>query len=101
MFYFWIAVKAVSSHCFFSIRGVASATMIAGDMQAMTGVSEMARKLMSACEDAMAIINCLPPSERFDDEASNPILELFFEASNPRLKLRMARYGGSLYCKAT
>jgi hypothetical protein len=32
--------------------------MIAGDMQAMTGVSEMARKLMSACEDAMAIINC-------------------------------------------
>lgn len=37
-------------------------------------------------------------SERFDDEASNPILELFFEASNPRLKLRMAGYGGSLYC---
>ena len=37
-------------------------------------------------------------SERFDDEASNPILELFFEASNPRLNLPMARYGGRLYC---
>jgi hypothetical protein len=32
--------------------------MLAGDMQAMTGVSEMAQKLISACEDAMAIINC-------------------------------------------
>jgi hypothetical protein len=51
LFYFWIAVKAVSSHCFFSIRGAASAAMIAGDMQAMTGVSEMARKLMGVCED--------------------------------------------------
>jgi hypothetical protein len=32
--------------------------MIAGDMQAMTDVSEMAQKLMSTCEGAMTIINC-------------------------------------------
>jgi hypothetical protein len=39
LFYFWIVVKAVSTHCFFSIREVASAAIIAGDMQArMTGV---------------------------------------------------------------
>jgi hypothetical protein len=31
--------------------------MIAGDMQAMTDVSEMAQKLISVCVDAMAIIN--------------------------------------------
>ena len=59
LFYFWIVVKVVSSHCLFSIREVASATNIAGDMQAMTDVSEMAQKLMSVCEDAMAIINCV------------------------------------------
>jgi hypothetical protein len=29
--------------------------MIAGDTQAMTGVSEMAQKLISTCEGAMAI----------------------------------------------
>ena len=32
----------------FSIREVASATMIAGDMQAMTDVSEMAQELMNS-----------------------------------------------------
>jgi hypothetical protein len=31
----------VSSHCFFSIREVASAAMIASDTQAMTDVSDM------------------------------------------------------------
>jgi hypothetical protein len=60
LFYFWIAVKAVSSHCFFSIREVASAAMLAGDMQAMTDVSEMAQELISVCEDAMAIIDQVP-----------------------------------------
>jgi hypothetical protein len=58
LFYFWIAAKAVSSHCFFSIREAASATMLAGDMQAMTGVSEMAQKLISVCEDAMTTTSC-------------------------------------------
>ena len=58
LFYFWIVVKAVSSHCFFSIREVASATIIAGDMQAMSDVSEMAQKLIGVCEDAMAITSC-------------------------------------------
>ena len=32
--------------------------MVAGDMQAMTDVSEMAQKLMSTCEGAMAITSC-------------------------------------------
>ena len=76
---FWIAVKAVSSHCFFSIREVASATMIAGDMQAMTDVSEMAQKLISVCEEAMAIINCantegdahVAATAAFDEAASS------------------------------
>ena len=60
LFYFWIVVKAVRSHCFFSIREreVTSVPIITGDMQAMTGVSEMAREIMSACESAMAIMNC-------------------------------------------
>jgi hypothetical protein len=48
----------VSSHCFFSIREVASAAIVVGDMQAKTDVSEMARKLISVCEEAMAIITC-------------------------------------------
>jgi hypothetical protein len=46
-------------HCFFSIREVTSVAIIAGDMQAMTGVSEMAQKLMSTCGGAMIIINCV------------------------------------------
>jgi hypothetical protein len=50
----------VSSHCFFSIREVASAAMLAGDMQAMTDVSEMAQELISVCEDAMTIIDQVP-----------------------------------------
>ena len=85
LFYFWIVVKAVSSHCFFSIREVASATNIAGDMQAMTDVSEMAQKLMSICEDAMAIINCdTTESDEHDtataafDEAASSLEELGF-----------------------
>jgi hypothetical protein len=32
--------------------------MLAGDMQAMTDVSEMAQKLISACEDAMTTTSC-------------------------------------------
>jgi hypothetical protein len=59
--------------------------MIAGDMQAMTGVSEMARKLMSACEDAMAIINCAnTEGDEHDtataafDEAASSLGELGF-----------------------
>jgi hypothetical protein len=47
------SVKAVSSHCFFSIREATSVAMIAGDTQAMTDVSEMAQKLMSTCEGAL------------------------------------------------
>jgi hypothetical protein len=58
LFYFWIVVKAVSSHCFFSIRDVASAAVLAGDMRAMTDVSEMAQNLISVCEEAMTTINC-------------------------------------------
>jgi hypothetical protein len=41
----------------FSIREVTSVAIIAGDMQAMTDVSEMAQKLMSACEGAMTAIS--------------------------------------------
>ena len=48
----------MSTHCFFSIREVTSVTIIAGDMQAMTDVSEMAQKLISACEEAMTTTNC-------------------------------------------
>ena len=58
LFYFWIVAKAVSSHCFFSIREVTSVTIIAGGMQAMTDVSEMAQELMNSFEDAMAIMDC-------------------------------------------
>jgi hypothetical protein len=48
----------VSAHCFFSIREVTSVTIIAGDMQAVTDVSEMAQELMNTCEGAMAIMGC-------------------------------------------
>jgi hypothetical protein len=59
--------------------------MIAGDMQAMTDVSEMARKLMSACEDAMAITSCAnTEGDEHDtataafDEAASSLGELGF-----------------------
>jgi hypothetical protein len=85
LFYFWIVVKAVSSHCFFSIREVASAAIIAGDTQAMTGVSEMAQKLMSTCEGAMTTISCAnTESDEHDtataafDEAASKLEELGF-----------------------
>jgi hypothetical protein len=61
--------------------------MIAGDMQAMTDVSEMARELMSACEDAMAmaIISCAnTEGDEHDtataafDEAASSLGELGF-----------------------
>jgi hypothetical protein len=59
--------------------------MIAGDMQAMTGVSEMAQKLMSTCESAMAIIYCADTdSDGHDaattafDEAASKLEELGF-----------------------
>jgi hypothetical protein len=60
--------------------------MIAGDTRAMTGVSEMAQKLMSTCEGAMAIMNCAdtgsgahdPASNDFE-EASSQLEELGFE----------------------
>jgi hypothetical protein len=58
-FYFWIVVKAVSSHCFFSIREVASAAMIASETRAMTDVSDMVQKLISTCEGAMTTISCV------------------------------------------
>ena len=78
--------QGMSSHCFFSIREVASATNIAGDMQAMTDVSEMAQKLISACEDAMVIISCdntegdahVVATAAFDEAASS-LGELGFE----------------------
>ena len=77
-YFFWIVVKAVSSHCFFSIREVASATIIAGDMQAMSDVSEAARELISACEDAMVIINC----DSTEDDAHGVATAAFDEAAS-------------------
>jgi hypothetical protein len=86
-FYFWIVVDAVIGHCFFSIREVTSVAIIAGDMQAMTDVSEMAQKLMSPSEGAMAIINCADTGRRgahhtasaaFEDSSSQ-LEELGFE----------------------
>jgi hypothetical protein len=54
-------------------------------MQAMTDVSEMAHKLMSVCEDAMAIINCVgTEGDEHDtataafDEAASSLEELGF-----------------------
>ena len=69
----------MSPHCFFSIREVASAAMIASETQAMTDVSDMAQKLMRTCEGAMAIINCVntesddhdTATAAFDEAASN------------------------------
>jgi hypothetical protein len=59
--------------------------MLAGDMQAMTDVSEMAQKLISACEDAMAVIICAnTESDAHDtataafDEAASSLGELGF-----------------------
>jgi hypothetical protein len=59
--------------------------MIAGDLQAMTDVSEMAQKLMSTCESAMAIICCADTeSDEHDaantafDEAASKLEELGF-----------------------
>ena len=44
--------------------------MIAGDMQAMTDVSEMAQKLMNSFEDAMAIMGCADTGSTAYDRAS-------------------------------
>jgi hypothetical protein len=44
--------------------------MIAGDMQAMTDVSDMAQKLMSACGGAMAITNCADTESGAHDTAT-------------------------------
>jgi hypothetical protein len=73
-------------HCFFSIREVTSVTIIAGDMQAMTGVSEVAQKLMSTCGGAMTIINCVDTESGAHDTAtaafegaSSQLEELGFE----------------------
>jgi hypothetical protein len=59
--------------------------MLAGDMQAMTDVSEMAQKLISACEDAMAISSCAnTEGDEHDtataafDEAASSLGELGF-----------------------
>jgi hypothetical protein len=85
LFYFWIVVNAVLTHCFFSIREVTSVAIIAGDMQAMTDVSEMAQKLMRACEGAMTIINCAntesgahdtATASTFEDSCSSQLEEL-------------------------
>ena len=62
----------------FSIREVASATIIAGDMQAMSDVSEAARDLISACEDAMVIINC----DSTEDDAHGVATAAFDEAAS-------------------
>jgi hypothetical protein len=59
--------------------------MIASELQAMTDVSEMAQKLMSTCESAMAIIYCADTeSGEHDtanaafDEAASQLEELGF-----------------------
>jgi hypothetical protein len=71
----------VIGHCFFSIREVASVAIIAGDMQAVTDVSEMAQELMNTCEGAMAIMGCSDTesgahgraSAAFEEASSLPI----------------------------
>jgi hypothetical protein len=70
LFYFWIVVNAVLTHCLFSIREATSVTTIAGDMQAMTGVSEMAQELMSACEGAMTTTSCANTESGAHDTAT-------------------------------
>ena len=55
----------------FSIREVTSVAIIAGDMQAMTGVSEMAQKLMNSFEDAMAIMDHADTESAAYDKASS------------------------------
>jgi hypothetical protein len=65
----------------FSIREVTSVDIIAGDMQAMTGVSEMAQKLMSTCEGAMAIMNCASTESDEHDTANAA-----FEAASSQLE---------------
>jgi hypothetical protein len=67
--------KAVGSHCLFSIREATSVTMTAGDMQAMTDVSETAQRLMSACEGAMTTMNCADTYSGAHDSASNDFEE--------------------------
>jgi hypothetical protein len=49
--------------------------MIAGDMRAMTDVSETAQELMSACEGAMTTTNCADTGSGAYDSASNEFEE--------------------------
>jgi hypothetical protein len=64
--------------------------IIAGDMQAMTDVSEMAQELMSACERAMAVINCADTGSgahdtattAFEESGASQLGELGYEYEN-------------------
>jgi hypothetical protein len=51
-------------------RGHIRNAMIASEFQAMTDVSEMAQKLMSTCESAMAIICCADTGSDEHDTAN-------------------------------
>jgi hypothetical protein len=71
----------------FSIREVASAAIIAGDMQAMTDVSEMARKLISVCEEAMTIISCANKASGTEREKVTPSrVTSYTKPNSPRLE---------------
>jgi hypothetical protein len=90
LFCFWIVANAVIGHCFFSIREATSVAVIAGDMQAVTDVSEMAQELMNTCEGAMAIMGCADTGSGAHDrtsaafeEASSQLEELGFECETP------------------
>jgi hypothetical protein len=75
LFYFWIVVKwpmqcSDRSLFFLYSRGYIRVAMIAGETQAMTDVSEMAQKLMTACEGAMTIINCVDTESEAHETAN-------------------------------
>jgi hypothetical protein len=70
----------------FSIREATSVTILAGDMRAVTEVSETAQGLMNSFEDAMAIMDCADTeSGAYDiasaafEEASSQLEELGFD----------------------
>ena len=74
LFYFWIVANAVLTRCFFSIREVTSVAMMADETPAIlltvTDVSEMAQKLMAACEGAMTTTNCASTGSEAQDTAN-------------------------------
>jgi hypothetical protein len=70
LFYFWIVANAVTAHCFFfSIREATSVAM-ADVPPASADVSPEAQKLMTACEGAMAITNCVDTGSEAHDSAN-------------------------------